>query len=343
VNVTTTCRTTESNRYSICIFIGSRANLGRLCYLYEYLKNNGQFSVFVVGANTLNKIRHNIHIDFYIDTDMHNDTRPNRATTIGLTSIMVSNWLSSQKIDMCICHGDRYETLGFAIAANMNSIPMLHLEAGEISNVDNDQRWAISALSQYHGCHTIEAQKNLKFSDRSFLVGNPVVDYIKSLELDKPKESNKVVILYNPSLSKIETSLFMDAIRNLKEQHNFDYVWVNPNIDPGNKYIVKQAKQLGIKFISNLTTEEYLRLLNSACCLIGNTSSGIKEAYILEVPFILYGNRQGDRQVFANTYTTNDLSGIIREAIDAGVTYMGELGNGDACIKISNLIKEVLY
>merc|ERR1712023_321528 len=70
-----------------------------------------------------------------------------------------------------------------------------------------------------------------------------------------------------------------------------------PNTDPGYKKILQLfTKANNWKIINNLAHQEYLSLLKNSACLIGNTSSGIREAPSYGIPFLNFGYRQHQRE-----------------------------------------------
>jgi UDP-N-acetylglucosamine 2-epimerase len=99
---------------NIVVFVGSRANLGRLESLIKELKNHLEFKVYVIGACTLDQVDHDIDLDYYIHADMYRDIYGNRAKSSSMITMSMIDWLGYYKMDMAICHGDRFETLGFA-------------------------------------------------------------------------------------------------------------------------------------------------------------------------------------------------------------------------------------
>ena len=70
-------------------------------------------------------------------------------------------------------------------------------------------------------------------------------------------------------------------------------------MDSGQKEIVSFVKQhktkLNIKVIPSLEMELYAVLLKNCLCLIGNSSSGIRECEFLGTPVVNIGTRQNGR------------------------------------------------
>jgi UDP-hydrolysing UDP-N-acetyl-D-glucosamine 2-epimerase len=341
----------------IGIFVGSRANYGRLKSVILEFKKHQDMEVFILGACTLNQVKHDLEVDMYIQADMYSTTEANRAITIGLVTMQSANWLTSKKIDVAICHGDRFETIGFALAAKMANVKLAHLEAGEISNVDNNNRWIISTFADIHLCPTINSVERM--ADSKFMkynpifVGSPVVDFIRSKRLTGQKE-DLIVIMYNP-VDFGEFLVFTKEIKKLLRTYkDFKFIWINPNIDPGNKEILGILKNeiIGkfdnLEFQKNLSPDKFISLLNKSIALVGNTSAGIKEAYVLGLKYFLYGYRQGNREIFENTeHAYKDLATKLsiflnaykRNGLDP-IEYRGELGMGDTARNIVSLIRE---
>ena len=60
--------------------------------------------------------------------------------------------------------------------------------------------------------------------------------------------------------------------------------------------IFKEEKKPGnIRWQKNYTPEDYLKLIYNSKCLVGNSSSGIREGSFLGVPAVNIGNRQNGR------------------------------------------------
>src|SRR5262249_55395217 len=78
-------------------------------------------------------------------------------------------------------------------------------------------------------------------------------------------------------------------------------VW--PNIDAGADHISKairvfrdQAPYKWMRTLTNLTPEDYLKVLANATCAVGNSSSFVRDASCFGTPVVLVGNRQNGRE-----------------------------------------------
>jgi UDP-N-acetylglucosamine 2-epimerase len=77
-----------------------------------------------------------------------------------------------------------------------------------------------------------------------------------------------------------------------------------PNIDAGADHISKAIrvfrdfnKPTWLRVITNLSPENYLKVLANASCAIGNSSSFVRDASYFGTPVVLVGNRQDGREM----------------------------------------------
>jgi len=337
------------------VFIGSRANFGRLITVLKEMQKNEDwldFKIFLASSGTYIDLGgFETYVDYKVDGLMYKDTPANMGVTTSIVMDHASNYLSNSKYDFCLIHGDRYECLGMAQACFFNGVHILHTEGGEWSGgFDNKVRYIISEIASIHFATTRLAYERLAFVHSNvYQVGSPTVDYVYIvLERRKPPTLNPyMVVLYNPLLGEA----YMDLIRVIKTlSTGIDIIWVNPNVDPGSKDLIYKLKANGIKFIKDVKPDEYIKLLDGAHLLLGNTSSGIKEGAAIGIPYVLVGNRQEGREAASNVYRVPmDYKAIMDECEkfigfeQTKITYDGTFGNGLASEKILKKIKENYY
>ena len=87
------------------------------------------------------------------------------------------------------------------------------------------------------------------------------------------------------------------------DELNIQTIWFWPNVDAGSDdssraiRIFREKKiKNKIRFVKNLPPEEFLILLKSSLCLVGNSSVGIRECSYLGVPVVNIGTRQDGRK-----------------------------------------------
>ena len=67
-------------------------------------------------------------------------------------------------------------------------------------------------------------------------------------------------------------------------KNNFKAIWLWPNIDAGSDIfskkirIFKDTNPNYVRFIKNFTPEDYVKVMKNSKCIVGNSSSGIREA-----------------------------------------------------------------
>jgi UDP-N-acetylglucosamine 2-epimerase len=76
-----------------------------------------------------------------------------------------------------------------------------------------------------------------------------------------------------------------------------------PNADAGSEDIARgmrkwreRGRAAHMHFFKNLPVETYVRLMRRAACLVGNSSSGIREGAFIGTPVVNIGSRQAGRQ-----------------------------------------------
>jgi UDP-hydrolysing UDP-N-acetyl-D-glucosamine 2-epimerase len=116
-------------------------------------------------------------------------------------------------------------------------------------------------------------------------------------------ENGYLVVMQHPvttefSESKHQITETLDAILEI----NIPTYWFWPNVDAGSdgtstgiRIYREQNENMPIRFFKNMKSDDFLRLLSNAKCLIGNSSVGIRECCFLGVPVVNVGSRQNRR------------------------------------------------
>ena len=330
----------------ICIVITNRSSWGRYKAVCEAIHNHPKLELQLVvagGALSLDipfKINDRIHC--LVDGD---NGESMVLTTTTLTTQLVSVF-SRLKPDIVYIHGDRFEMLGVAMAASYMGILIAHAEGGEITGcIDDRVRNAITTLATIH--FTVTDEASYVISDRLryygdpihldiYTVGSPALDLLNELPERKIKDEY-VVVLVHPNTTKDEdVGQLIEALSLVKEK----IIWVNPNFDAGSKAMLKKIHKTKYQFVKDLKPEEFYSLLKYCKCLIGNTSSGIKEGSFLGVPYICIGDRQKGREVDKNTifveYDSNKIFDAYNKLVKAHPS--SYFGNGDSGILIANIL-----
>jgi UDP-N-acetylglucosamine 2-epimerase len=163
-----------------------------------------------------------------------------------------------------------------------------------------------------------------------------------------------VVILQHPvttefGSAKKQIEETLEAAKRLNLE-GMQILWLWPNVDAGADEISKVLRTFrekenpkGFHFYKNFSPEDYAAVINACCCIIGNSSSGIREASFLGVPSVNIGSRQHQRERGENCISVDYNSGEIFEAVKRQISHgrytpSNLFGDGTAGIKMINII-----
>lgn len=322
-----------------------------------------------------------IKIDFRVDSLFLSNEPSSMARTTGETIIQLSIIFNKIKPDIVFTVGDRHETLGIPIAASYLNIPVAHTMGGEVTgSIDENVRHAVTKLSHLHFVANKDSKKRVirlgELKQNIFNVGCPRIDSIKEIigknnskqilkkvsnsglgDYKQIKKTDKYfVILVHPvttefNKQKINFLKVMEAVYKFKNKKII--IW--PNADAGSDIISKQIRIMkennklkDTKIIKNLPLEDYINLINNCGCLIGNTSSGIRDSAYLGVPVVNIGSRQNKRLRGKNVVDCSyEIKDIVKK-ISYQLTkkrYRGSFiyGDGNASKKIISILKRIKF
>lgn len=306
------------------IFIsGTRADFGKIYPLLKCLKQNSEieFKIFVTGMHMLEKYGYTyieIRREFEDHLMFFKNQQENSSHTLDLVLSQTITGFNKQVFsynpDLIVVHGDRVEALAGAIVGSLNNILTAHIEGGEVSGtIDDLIRHSISKLCHLHLVSNRSAKNRLLQlgeSNKSIhVIGSPEIDIMLSDDLPKIEDSLKhyeipwkkyALFCYHPvttELEKIEANV--ENIYSALIESNINYVIIEPNNDPGTNYIYQRILELkknnNFKSFPSISHRHYLTLLKNCDFIIGNSSSGVREAPIYGKPSINIGSRQKDR------------------------------------------------
>lgn len=366
----------------ICVVVASRANYGRVKYLMLSIKKNKNLQLqIIVGAsallykygNVIDVIRSDgFKPDYEINYLLDGESLVTQAKSTGIGIVELSSAFSKLKPDIVVTVADRFETMSTAIAASYMNIPLAHIQGGEVSgNIDDSVRHAITKLSHIHFPATEESKervKNLGEEDwRIFNYGCPSIDIIANMDLSLPNESffkNQgtgkpfnpaepyILILQHPvttsyRMANKQITETLEAVKKI--DINKLILW--PNADAGSNQLSKAIRdfynkntELPFSYIINFPPEIFLKLIANSQCLVGNSSSFIREGAYLGAPAVIIGDRQRGREhgenVVFSKYERNEILLKVKKQIKKGNYNKSYLfGNGNAGFKISKKLE----
>jgi UDP-hydrolysing UDP-N-acetyl-D-glucosamine 2-epimerase len=338
----------------ICVVLVDRANYGRLKPVMEALREHDDVCLQVVAAGTMvlrrfqapvNALREDgYEVDGEVFMELEGSTPTTMAKSVGIGILEFTSEFNRLKPDMILLVGDRYEALAVAIAAAYMNIPLAHVQGGEVSgSIDESARHAITKFAQYHVPSTPRARDYLiRMGERPetiLAVGCPSSDLARQLDdrLDPTVINNSgggaeidvqqpfQLVVFHPTTTAFGSEIdqfesLLAALANL----TMPTVMMWPNIDAGSDRISKAIRifrdRTGINWLrvlTNLSPEDYLRVLANANCAIGNSSSFVRDAGFFGTPVVLVGDRQQGRERDRHVMPVSCEVGAIAEAIRA--------------------------
>jgi UDP-hydrolysing UDP-N-acetyl-D-glucosamine 2-epimerase len=233
------------------------------------------------------------------------------------------------------------------------NIPVAHMEGGEVSgSIDESIRHSITKLAHIHFPASRDAAQRIERMGEEpstiFSVGATSMDVIASLDLadlepvrayQKSYGLGEVVdiqpgryqiVIQHPVTTEYEQN-YENVCETIEaiDAGGIPAVWIWPNMDAGSDGINKgirfyreRKKPKHVHFFKSLPIELFAPLLKNAACIIGNSSSGIREAAFLGTPAVNIGTRQGGRERGCNVIDV----GYDREEIMAAMTRQIEHG-----------------
>ncbi|MCD6297127.1 MAG: UDP-N-acetylglucosamine 2-epimerase (hydrolyzing), partial [Deltaproteobacteria bacterium] len=277
------------------------------------------------------------------------------------------------KPDVVITVADRFETMATAVAASYMNIPLAHTQGGEVTgSIDESVRHAVTKLSHLHFAATERAKEYIiRMGEDPATVhctGCPAIDVIANIDLSLPKdifvrymgvgpkidpEKPYIVVLQHPVTTEWNQGLQqINETLSAVEAIGMQTVWLWPNVDAGSDKVSKGLRMFRerkrpdyIHFYRNFAVEDYARLINNAACLVGNSSSGLREGSFMGTPVVDIGNRQANREHGKNVvhvdYDAESIEKAVRGQMENG-RYEGStlFGDGSAGKKIAKILSE---
>ena len=350
----------ENPKVQLQIVLGSSAILNRFGRVEELILKDG----FTIDSK------------FYNNIEGENPVTMSKSTGLGI--IEMTSVIDNLDPDIVIVVGDRFEMMSITISTAYTNRILVHTMGGEVTGtIDESIRHAITKFAHIHfpsnddskqriiklgedpnyvfnfGCPRIDlVKKELEIDSLSFLKEN----FLKNKGVGEPINfDNKFLIVSQHPV----TTEFGTNRENINETLNalnilkIPTIMLWPNIDAGSDEISKAIRSFReinecswLTIYKNLPISHYIHLMNLTSCLIGNSSSGIREAEFIGTPVVNIGTRQHSRLKGKNVIDTNYNSESILKAINIQLEvkkYTSEMlyGSGFAGEQISKVLSEM--
>ena len=367
-------------RRKICVVVASRANYGRIKSALRAIEEHPELELQLVVAASALLDRFGRAIDIikdegfqvrstaYLIIEGENPTTMAKST--GLAMIELATTFENLRPDVVLTVADRFETMATAVAASYMNIPVAHTQGGEVTgSIDESVRHAITKLSHLHFPATqLSAERLVKMGEDPadiVVTGCPGMDLVvevdHTLDFDpiakyggvgsriSLSEGPFAVVLQHPVTTEYGQgrAQITETLYAVSEVH-IPIVWLWPNVDAGSDEVSKGIRAFReansrhpIRFFKNFSPTDYVKLLANCACIVGNSSSGIREGSLLGTPCVNIGSRQRGRERGPNVvdvcYDRGEIRGAVERQVENG-RYQPDhrFGNGNAGKKIAH-------
>jgi UDP-hydrolysing UDP-N-acetyl-D-glucosamine 2-epimerase len=366
----------------VCVVVGSRANYSSIKSAMRAIQAHPELQLQLVAGASALLDRYGTVLDL-IEQDgfepdervymlIEGETPSTMAKSTGLGLLELPTAFERLEPDIVITVGDRFETMATALAATYMNIPLAHTMGGEVSgNIDESIRHAVTKFAHVHfPASTDAAERIIRMGEDPravHVVGCPRMDLVAEVlaagdgnlsgifeegvggrfNLDEPfviVSQHPVTTEYGEGKEQItETLLAADDL-------GLPAIVLWPNADAGAEDIASGIRTFRehhddsrMHFFKNLPASDYIRLMSRAACLVGNSSSGIREGSFIGTPVVNIGPRQAGRQRGANVvdvgYGREAITDAIRDQLEHG-PYEHEpiYGDGHAGERIADVL-----
>jgi UDP-hydrolysing UDP-N-acetyl-D-glucosamine 2-epimerase len=369
----------------ICVVVGSRANYSSIKSAMRAIEAHAGLQLqLVVGASALlDRYGSSVNVieadgfepDERVFMLVEGETPSTMAKSTGLGLLELPTVFERLQPDFVVTVGDRFETMATALAAAYMNIPLAHTMGGEVTGtIDESIRHAVTKFAHVHLAASSDAvERIIRLGEDPamvFNVGCPRIDLVADVlngpanGLDRvfevgvgdPIDASKpfVLVSQHPVTTEYgegerQITATLDAVREI----GLPAVVLWPNADAGSDDIARGIRKFrerglddGMHFFKNLPTETYIRLMDKAACLVGNSSSAIREGPFIGTPSVNIGSRQAGRERGVNVVDVGQDRDEILSAIRAQVEHgkydrESVYGDGHAGERIADVLATV--
>ena len=273
------------------------------------------------------------------------ETPATMAKSTGLGLIELPTIFETLEPDVVLTVGDRFETMATTLAAAYMNIPLAHTMGGEVSgNIDENIRHAVTKFANIHFPACEDARERIiRLGERPETVHNtgcPRMDIVAEILKQRPRRSKRSC---SPKASARSSrwptgSFWSRSIRSRAStakarrrsrrrcrrcrSNKLPAIVLWPNADAGSEDVSRGIRKYRERnpdapfhYVKNLPPEIYLPLMARTRCLVGNSSSAIREGAFIGTPSVNIGSRQTARQRGDNVVDADYDRGAIADAI----------------------------
>ncbi len=298
---------------------GTRADFGKLEPLAAAARDSGhRVSFFVTGMHLLDRYGLTVNeVRLMTGVAVHEflNQRPGDPQDVILAKTVMgfSDFVTENRPDLIVIHGDRIEALAASLVAATNYIRSAHVEGGEVSGtIDEMFRHCNSKLCACHFVSSEAAARRVMALGESpeaiHVIGSPELDFHarpSGVTLDEVRAryaipfSDYGIAVFHPVTSEQDSiGQQAEALFGALEASGRNFVVIAPNNDPGSQAIfavLDRLPQARFRVLPSMRFAHFSELMKHAACMVGNSSAGVREAPFLGLPSLDVGSRQTNR------------------------------------------------
>jgi UDP-hydrolysing UDP-N-acetyl-D-glucosamine 2-epimerase len=308
-----------------------------------------------------------------IEMLLGSDTPVAIAKSMGLGVIGFAQAFSTERPDILVVLGDRFEMHAAALAALPFNVPVAHIGGGDVTEgaIDECLRHSITKLSHLHFVASDEQeQRILQMGEepwRVFVSGALSLDLVRSSSLSSASEMEGkfgfkfdrsfLLVTYHPvTLEYADTGQQIQQFLAALVELDMPVLFTAPNADTAGRIIANAIKEYvaahpASGLVASLGMMGYFTAMSLCAAMVGNSSSGIIEAASFEAPVVNIGTRQSGRLRGSNVidcgYSSAEIVAAVRQALKGefraslrGLT--NPYDTGDASARIVQQLKTVV-
>lgn len=339
----------------ICIVVGSRANYSSIKAVMRAVQAHPELELQLVAGASALLDRYGAVVDI-MERDgfsaaarvymlVEGETPATMAKSTGLGLIELPTIFEKLGPDVVLTVGDRFETMATTLAAAYMNIPLAHTMGGEVSgNIDENIRHAITKFATIHFPACDDArQRIIRLGERPETVHNvgcPRMDLVADILREGRHvgsdlfaegvganfdiDGDFLLVSQHPvtgEYGKGEQQIMatLDACRDI----GMPALILWPNADAGSEDVARGIRKYRehhpdapFHYVKNLAPEVYMPLMAMTRCLVGNSSSAIREGAFIGTPAVNIGSRQTARQHGQNVVNADYNRSAIADAIN---------------------------
>lgn len=370
------------SKRKVCIVVGSRANYSSIKAVMRAVDQHPDLELQVVAGASALLDRYGAVIDV-IERDgfkvagkvfmlVEGETPATMAKSTGLGLIELPTLFEQLRPDVVLTVGDRFETMSTTLAAAYMNIPLAHTMGGEVSgNIDENIRHAITKFANIHfpACEDAR-QRIIRLGEQPETVHNvgcPRMDLVAAT-IGEDRDLDAVLAVEGVGATFSTRQPFLMVSQHpVTNEYGAGEAQVSetlhaaldcglptlvlwPNADAGSEEVARGIRKFRehnrnapFHYIKNLPPEIYLPLMARTACLIGNSSSALREGAFIGTPAVNVGTRQIGRLRGSNVveagYNRKEIGAAIAERLATGRLPSDPIyGDGKAGPRIANLL-----